>query len=1380
MEFKKKALSVVTGATLVLSSFAGTYAPKAEAALDATKNPIKTQVSSALLALSASDQESQELVVVSDGKEDITKQLEKLGAKVLYNENKYVYLAEVPTAKVMDVYKLDNVAALSENYTHEPVENDDSDFQQEIDNVNDKVSPSNVETHKQTGADKFQQKYDGTGTRVSIIDTGIDPGHTAFQQTTEGTEKIVGVEDYTLQNELEGDYVADGDVIFNEQFDEGATIDTKDSGTYNTTGIDSSDDKLWFGELKYNADPEEPNDLNADGTKNNNQDETFGVLVAGDDIYVDNNMDKDFTDEEAISKTATSTLDVDTSDDVAGANYRVNGFEKVEAPDGTNMDDYYYANFFADTGGHGTHVAGITAANSPDGTGDDIYNVDMKGVSPGAELVGHKVFRAGEGAATLSIMNAMVDAALPEGEGGYGSDVANLSLGSLPDLNDGMNSYTELVDILSEEYGITYVMSAGNSGPGLDTVGSPGTIENAISVGAYIDSEMWATEYGAFPYGKNEDGSPKEGEGLWYFSSNGPREDGLQKPDIVAPGAAYSTVPVQEGAYGVKQGTSMSSPYVAGTVSILKNAAQEERVPFSYKSVREALIQTARSMDDYNRAEQGAGLINVQDAFDYMEDNMIKEMNNIDVSVNFGEKVAGGKGVSVRNTELPEEITIQLHNDSDETKNLKLSKDADWFKVSDSSIKLAPNEAKTITVMYDHSKLEMGTNAGMITVDDESTAYAEARIPQTVVKANEFNDDNNYRWSMEDEVQASKEKSYFFDVERGVEEINVDLSALKENGEYQGRVRMIVFDPDGNEVSEFQGYAGSGNGGMEVETNTFVSPKPGTWEVAVYASFGSEQETNKYALDVKAQGVINNPGILDLGISTGEAQSFSKEVSFTNYLSDDKEVYVEGGAFSEPIVEKERITAPNQDLYLKPLEIKNNVSLEIRTNNPEAASDDADLYLFKETEQGYKQIAISGSATSDESLSFKGLEDGNYAIGVLGYSGEIKLDLMTKEVKVLSPGEEGKGSITLPDKTYDMPVSGKVKATADITTPEENNQYYAGIFLRDAKTDEVLNMLPVYIQENAVTTLAGTNRVETSIEISKDMYPTGYEAAAKNKAVVIATGNNFPDALSAGPLASHYQAPILLTESGKALSQDVLDELKRLHAEQAYIIGGDGVVPEKVVEQLKDFGMSDAEIQRFSGDDRYETNQAVVSHLVDNGFVGNGVFMATGEKFADALSAGPFAGENKMPILLTREDKLPEGAAQYVKGEAVSIVGGPGVVSKDVMKEVEKQSSAVKRFAGTNRYETLKAVLEEYANPTDTFYVSTGQKYPDALSSAPLVAQKGGVLLLTDTDEIPASVNNFLTKYLYQNNVEKIVALGGPNAVSPEVKEALLKQLSNE
>ncbi|UOQ45689.1 cell wall-binding repeat-containing protein [Halobacillus salinarum] len=1379
MKFKRKALTVVAGAALVFSSFSGNFASKAEAALKDTKKA-HPAISSSLRALSTSDQEKQELIIVTDGEADITSKLEDLGAKVLYNKNKYVYLAEIPTEKVIPVYYLDHVSAVTKNQTFKPAESPDPEMKTKTGKeAADVVKPSNVETHKPTDVNTFQNKYDGTGTRIAIIDTGVDPGHPAFQKTTSGKEKIAAVQDFTMQNELEGYFVADGDVMLDEKFDEGNSISTSESGTYTTSGIDSSDDAYYFGELKFAADPEEPEDLNADGQSNIKQNEKFGVLVAGEQLYIDKDLDKDFTDETPLALDATDTFDVDPSDEVPGANFRLNHFQKMK----TDKVDMAYINFFADTGGgHGTHVSGITAANSPDGTKDDIYDADMNGVAPGAELVGLKVFRAGEGASSLSIMNAMAAAAMPKEENGYDADVANLSLGSVPDVNDGADAYNALIDVLSEDYGITYVISAGNSGPGLDTVGSPGTSDHAISVGAYINSEMWETEYGYFPYGKDDDGKRKEGEGLWYFSSNGPREDGAQKPDIVAPGAAYSTYPEQSGSYAVLQGTSMASPYVTGVVSLLKNATSKDRIPFSYKSVREALIQTAKPLDGYTRAAQGAGLINVQDAYDFLKTNFIKDMKTVDVEVNYGEKVAGGQGLYVRNKDLPDEVTMTLHNPSDEEKHLTLSHMADWFSLSEDEFTLKPNESKTITASYDSSKLEMGYNDGFIKVDDTSTPYVEARIPQTVVKPNEFTGDNHYRWNKTDQVQSSKTKSYFFDVKRGLDEIHFDLRSLQnKDEEYQGRVRMIVFDPDGREVSEFQGYAGYG--GLDVESNTFESPKPGTWEVAVYgtASPKEDQVMNHYELKAMAQGFVKEPGFINLGVSNGQ-HTVNKDVTFTNFYSEDKKVYVEGGAFSKPNVEEDRILAPNKAYYYKEMTIKNNVSLDVRTYDPGVASDDVDLYFqkYNEEEGKYEDIGMSAGGSSDESISFKGLSDGKYRVAVFGFSGDINVDLFTKEVKVLDSDEEGEGSITVPDKTFTVPVSGDITANAEIVTPKDNEQYYAGIFLKDAETDETITTIPVYVQKNAVTTVAGTDRVKTAVEASNAMYPDGMPDEMDNKAVVIATANNFPDALSAGPLADAYKAPILLTNSGKPLTEGVVDEIKRLGAETAYIVGGDGVVSKEVVDQLRDLGMDANDVERLAGKNRYETNQKVVEKLADLGFGANGVFVATGEKFADALSAGPFAGENKMPIVLTQKNELPETTKDFLKGQDVYVLGGEGVVSKEVKSEIDQMSNSSERLAGTNRYGTLAEVLKTFATAKDTLFVSTGDKYPDALASTPLVNAKGGVMLLTHPDQLPREVDNFLNKYLYQSEVTNIVAVGGETAVSQDVKDTLLKKLSAE
>jgi putative cell wall-binding protein len=1407
LTFKKKVLSVMASATLVASSFAGvtTFNPeKAEAALQETKK-VKVSNFSEVVALSMSSQAVQELVVVGNGKVDVTGQLEKLGVKVKVNHKNYVYLADVPTRKVMDVLNVKGVRTLGKNSQIELGSVDDKELKVKDQNTVDKeavVTPDQAETHESTGVLDFHKKFDGSGTRIGIIDSGPDPGHESFTEGMEegtrkfGDSKIVAVRDYTISNRFlsypiedrykkylgdAANYLSEGDVLFDGGHAEGDSI-TVGETTYNTAGLDASDDKFYLGSTYFEANPYPQGhsswtnqDLNADGTNGNS--DNFSVLLVGDKVYIDTDMDNDFTDETAYANNETGTFDVDTTDEKPGANFRVNDMELNWFDAGLKK-----VNLFTDFNGHGSHVSGISAADGPL-RANAFGAVAGEGVAPGAELVGLRVFKAAGGAYTFSIQKAMVDAALPESEGGFGVDVANLSLGSSPDLNDGLGSYGELMSVLSEDTDIVFVTSAGNSGPGADTVGSPGDVAPIISVGAHITADMWAKEYNSYPYGKNEDGSAKEGEGLWYFSSVGPNEAGNQKPDVVGPGSAFAAHPVQNGPYVVMQGTSMSSPYVAGAVALLKSAAKKDRIPFNYEIAREALLQTSKHLDGYNRAQEGAGLIDVPAAYEYLRKHFITDIKDVDVTVYHGEKVAGGPGLYVRNKEIPETVEVLVENKSDEAKSLDVSPTGDWIEPSVSKLDLKAGESKTITVNYDSSKLETGVNAETLVFDDASTPYVEARSAQTIVTGYGFNQENRFRFRETGEVQSSQTKGYTFEVKPGVNEVRFSLNALSENDDYKGRVRMIVFNPDGVEVSSFLGYAGYGAGGLGVEDQVFSSPKPGVWEVHVYGTSGPEagKEVNKYQLEAVVQNVVAAPGEIDLG-TAAPGTEVTESVTFSNYLSDEREVKVVGAPFSTPKTSSEKVEVPGSNqFYFQEIEVKNNVSLEIQTANPSHASDDVDLYLY---DSKGNEVAYSAGATSDEKVSLTSLPDDTYTIAIEGYATTdptTKLDLTISEFGVLSPGEEGEGEVSVKDASQTLKVGKSLTTDVDITTPSESVSSIGAVYLLDAKTDEVLSLLPIKVDGDMVQEISGADRFATAIEVSKELHPDGFADDHAYKTVILSTGYNFPDSLSAGPLASAIDAPILPVGSDGKISEEVLAEIERLGAESVYILGGEAAVSSKVFTQLNSISIDSSDIERLKTDgmpDRYGTNLAITAKLKELGFTGNGVFLATGKNFADALSAASVAGANDMPIVLTNGEELSDEAKAVLEDEKVYVLGGTAAVSEGVVSEAKKVAVDLTRLSGVNRYGTLAAILGEFAQSTDKFYVASGKNFPDALSAAPLVTDNNGLLLLVDPKELPKEVDTFLTKYLYQNKVTSITVLGGKAAVSEAARADLQNKVT--
>ncbi|MGH6961675.1 MAG: S8 family peptidase, partial [Dongiaceae bacterium] len=219
-----------------------------------------------------------------------------------------------------------------------------------------------------------------------------------------------------------------------------------------------------------------------------------------------------------------------------------------------------------DDNGHGTHVASIAAG---DGSGIDDFGPTYRGVAPGAQLYGAKVLDA-NGSGSSDDVIAGIDWCADDLGAGPGVRVINLSLG-IAGSSDGTDLVSQAVNAAVAK-GKIVVVAAGNSGAASKSIGSPGAAALAITVGAAAE---WS-------HSTLLDG---ESNGIYVapFSSRGPTADGRVKPDIAAPGhsiiAGYID-PSGSGFYGCTNdcyaslsGTSMATPFTAGTVALMLEAA---------------------------------------------------------------------------------------------------------------------------------------------------------------------------------------------------------------------------------------------------------------------------------------------------------------------------------------------------------------------------------------------------------------------------------------------------------------------------------------------------------------------------------------------------------------------------------------------------------------------------------------------------------------------------------------------------------------------------------------------------------------------------------------------------------------------------------------
>lgn len=283
--------------------------------------------------------------------------------------------------------------------------------------------------------------------------------------------------------------------------------------------------------------------------------------------------------------------------------------------------------------------------------------------------------------------------------------------------------------------------------------------------------------------------------------------------------------------------------------------------------------------------------------------------------------------------------------------------------------------------------------------------------------------------------------------------------------------------------------------------------------------------------------------------------------------------------------------------------------------------------------------------------------------------------------------------------------------------------------------------------------LAGTDRYATSAEIALDGWTTSDYA-------VLASGENFPDALCGSPLAGKYKAPILLT-SRDQLNDKTRSVLTKLGVKEVFIIGGPNVVSDAVEQAIKDSGIT---VTRIAGNDRYATSLLVAMKL--------GTFekaiVATGNNFPDALSIAAIAAMKGYPILLTNKEIIAPDILAYLKDRKapVIVVGGSGVISDNVFTLLPTPL----RLDGANRYDTNLSVIQYFADSLNfaNCYIATGANYPDALSGSALAAKKAAPVFLTAD-----SAGLSLLSYLQDRGVSSITVFGGITVIPSAVLNSL-------
>ena len=255
------------------------------------------------------------------------------------------------------------------------------------------------------------------------------------------------------------------------------------------------------------------------------------------------------------------------------------------------------------SGSHGSHVASIASAHFPDEPHRD-------GIAPGAQILSVKIgdIRTGGSSSGVGEMRGVAACAQ------YGADIMNSSWGGASQFQDGGHLGARIYNLLVEKYGVTAFVSAGNSGPALSTLGSPGgDASSVIGVGAYVSTEMARVLYS----------QTKQAPGTAYnFSARGPAKNGDLGVDIMGPGGAHASLAYDELNRSQRyHGTSMSSPSVAGLGALLVSAAKQSKIQHSPARIRNALMNSAHFVKGVEVFAQGAGLVQALPAWEHLQAN---------------------------------------------------------------------------------------------------------------------------------------------------------------------------------------------------------------------------------------------------------------------------------------------------------------------------------------------------------------------------------------------------------------------------------------------------------------------------------------------------------------------------------------------------------------------------------------------------------------------------------------------------------------------------------------------------------------------------------------------------------------------------------------
>ena len=368
------------------------------------------------------------------------------------------------------------------------------------------------------------------------------------------------------------------------------------------------------------------------------------------------------------------------------------------------------------------------------------------------------------------------------------------------------------------------------------------------------------------------------------------------------------------------------------------------------------------------------------------------------------------------------------------------------------------------------------------------------------------------------------------------------------------------------------------------------------------------------------------------------------------------------------------------------------------------------------------------------------------------------------------------GGTEIPPYTGEYGTTYGIWQYVDNNKPSKDGCHFLGWFKDpefkfpwDYYVDAPMGDMTVYAKWDSsvsASRLAGETRYGTSAKIA--------EQYGNFDKLVIVSGENFPDALSASVLAGALNAPIALTASGY-LPWETKSLIREHQLNEIVVVGGPAAVSDSVVDSLGSAAPG-ATVNRIWGETRYETAENVCFSMFERDLpVSDTGIIASGSSFADALSVAPYSASAHAPILLSGPGGLSQDTLSAFKSAGLNhviIVGGTAAVPQYVENQLDSYGiSNVTRLAGDTRYETSAKIaeFEVASDAASKVYCAAGSNFPDALSAGPLSALTKSPILLVD--ERSQAAQGWLEAK--RGRVTDLCIVGGPSAVSDDLVATL-------